>query len=1402
MNRTTQKGKRRSVCLINTPTLFKRPLSRSMAGGLGFDSSTSMILPPLDLAMAASTLRLKGYRVGLIDADPLRLDDEAVITLLKEGGFSSVLASVSLPTLENDCLFISNLRGLVDKVVVKTLIRDEMLLNEILDRSGADFVIHGECDLNVDRIIEGETMAGAARKRAGKLVMRNSRPIKNLDDLPMPAWDLLPLETYCYPLLGAGVMTMQTSRGCPFPCAYYCPYPLVEGRVWRHQSAERIYREIDGLVKQTDIRKILFRDATFTFNRDRILALCDLIIKHSPDITWWCETRVDRLDDEMLRSMKRAGCAGMNVGVETGDEKVMQSQAKRGLTAEKLTHLKSTAESLGLKLHFLLSMGFPNETKRSFVDTYDLIRKFRPQSLGITIMTPYPGTPLYKEAKEKGWIESRDWADYGGHQFVMRTDNLSRDDLRQGLKFLQMGSGLVHDSYAGAEPRALEEKGRRIYTSLLTWAFDLGPLQNQLRQREHRDGGRGSEIVRRTKDFTMSIVIPTYNRKEQLIQCLMKLSGQDIDPSLFEVIVVDDGSTDGTGQAISLLHLSFAMRYLRQNKSGPASARNTGIRNAKNDIVTFIGDDILVTPEFVSEHLRAHTDHADETAAILGHIDWPSNMTVTPFMKFITGPKGLQFCFPDIADRQNVPCGYFYTSNISVKRSFLLREGGLFDTGFQYAAYEDTDLGRRLARLGLRIIYHPEALAYHDHHMSLKSFIRREERVGEMKVLLDQRHPELAYNQQALKSMLANAKSADEIERSGLLDTIEELEHCLRRHLRVLKENGINLEDTFIREILNPAYSFICRQARSSGLAKRMNVVCQGSEPPTHESKEMVSIIIPVFNKLKFTKQCIEAIRANTSYGPYEIIVIDNNSTDGTREFLETLTMSSGNVSVISNDENAGFARACNQGAKAAKGPYLLFLNNDTIAQKGWLGNLKKAVDRYPDVAVAGSKLLYPDNRVQHAGVVFGENKIGYHLYNGMHHDHPAVNREREFNAVTGACMLVRRDVFFEARMFDEAYTNGFEDIDLCVKIRKRGYRILYTPESVLYHFEGQTEGRYRLDPENIKLFLARWGNVIERDDHIKTAEDGFRVEYLPGSVIRIVRDADPAKVARLISEARQYQKQCNYARAFETCEEVFRLEDRNPESLKIMAEVCETMGRLGDAERYRHSLVSLEASPQNLGSLGILRKRLKKFREAAENLETAIAASSGPERYELEINLADCYTSLGQSDVALAQYEAAMEKNHKDERPYIGMGVIESQRGHIDEALKFFSAARELNPRSSRALSGIGLVEMSRGNREEAREYFQEALDKNPEDTTSLSLLIQVSYELERLEVAVEYIEKYLELHPADTDVLYKHAEICFKLKKFDMANESLQKILIFEPQRQEAIALKKVLTCDLKHQ
>ncbi|HBV97887.1 MAG TPA: hypothetical protein DEF36_12690 [Desulfotomaculum sp.] len=248
--------------------------------------------------------------------------------------------------------------------------------------------------------------------------------------------------------------------------------------------------------------------------------------------------------------------------------------------------------------------------------------------------------------------------------------------------------------------------------------------------------------------------------------------------------------------------------------------------------------------------------------------------------------------------------------------------------------------------------------------------------------------------------------------------------------------------------------------------------------------KYTASIVIPVFNRAEYTRNCIASLQ-NTLPDGTEVIIVDNGSTDETGPYLSTLPPG---FRVITNRVNTGFARACNQGARLAQSRYLVFLNNDTLALPNWLEEMVITAEKDHSIAVVGSRLLYPNGTLQHAGIIMAQSRqdplIALHAFYKMPGDLPEANVPRDYQAVTGACMLVKREIFFEVGGFGEEYINGYEDVDLCLKVRQTGRRVVYCPTSVLYHYESVSEGRHSHIRHNSALLHKHWLGRIQPEYH------------------------------------------------------------------------------------------------------------------------------------------------------------------------------------------------------------------------------------------------------------------------------------------------------------------------------
>jgi glycosyltransferase involved in cell wall biosynthesis len=244
----------------------------------------------------------------------------------------------------------------------------------------------------------------------------------------------------------------------------------------------------------------------------------------------------------------------------------------------------------------------------------------------------------------------------------------------------------------------------------------------------------------------LSIIMPCYNRAHDLERVLRAYDIQNADRN-FEIIAVDDASTDETYKLLtSYCPSHYTLRIARQERNqGQGAARNRAIPLVNSPLVLFVGDDISPEPDFVQRHLEAHYCYPEPEVTILGHISWPLDLPKNTLMEHIDGRGAQQFSYFYFKDGQEYDFRHFYTSNLSLKTTFLKQVSPpWFDPIFTRYGFEDAELGYRLARLGLRIIYTAKPKAYHYHYHTIWSFSKRQYNSGLMACVLADKHPELA----------------------------------------------------------------------------------------------------------------------------------------------------------------------------------------------------------------------------------------------------------------------------------------------------------------------------------------------------------------------------------------------------------------------------------------------------------------------------------------------------------------------------------------------------------------------------------------------------------------------------------------------------------------------------------
>jgi radical SAM superfamily enzyme YgiQ (UPF0313 family) len=469
-------------------------VKRDLAGGMGVADPSPrtrfghdrryITMPNLSLLYSAGVLERDGYEVTFVDAQSDDLDKAQVVARVRQQQPEVVVQLLNLPSLYGDLEILKAIREAGTRTVAVGTVTIP-LFETIANSEAADAIIRGDPELMLPFLMHafGETAEAPERfeKLYGVWSNRHISHIEDLDQLPPLPYHLLDFNKYWYFPFGVGVpyASIFASRGCSYHC-YYCPYPMGFGSRIVHRDPIRVVDEIEDLYRNRGIRAVLFRDQVFTMDRDRTLHLCAEIIRRGLKISWVVETRLDKVDEALLRKMKEAGCVRMHFGIESGDPELFDKVGKDGAKGmlEQFFLNYQTVEKVGIAAHMFVLVGLLGETWESIHKTIDTVRRMKPLTLQAAVVTPYPGTGLYDQAKRKGLLTTEDLSQYSGFIPVSRTEKMSADDL---LKARQM---IVH-----AHRRAVFwKKQRRLATLTIRYARD-GSLWSRLK-RKYRNRAR------------------------------------------------------------------------------------------------------------------------------------------------------------------------------------------------------------------------------------------------------------------------------------------------------------------------------------------------------------------------------------------------------------------------------------------------------------------------------------------------------------------------------------------------------------------------------------------------------------------------------------------------------------------------------------------------------------------------------------------------------------------------------------------------------------------------------------------------------------------------------------------------------------------------------------------------
>ena len=399
-----------------------------------------VIAPPLGIAYMAGVLQENNIDVEILDASAEDMDFKDVEKELLKRKPDLVALTALTPTIG---------RALETAQVVKETLPDSIVVMggyhptfnfiETLEDENVDIVIRGEGEyimLNLVQALENQSSLHDVKgivfedKNSKEIVVNPEAPlIQDLDELPFPALNLLPMKKYRLLDMDTHMTTMITTRGCPMQCSF-CSSAAMHGKKIRERSVENIVDEIEYLKTNYDIDTIAFMDDTFTLKKRKVMAICDEILKRNIEIMWGCTSRVDTLDEKLLKKMKEAGCITIFIGVESEDQQQLDNMCKN-TTIAKIENAFKIAHKLKIRTIASVALGMPGDTKEIMNKTVKFVHKLKPNYAIYSLATPYPGTRFYKEAFEKNLIKIKDWSKYTLITPILETIDCSLNDMRK-----------------------------------------------------------------------------------------------------------------------------------------------------------------------------------------------------------------------------------------------------------------------------------------------------------------------------------------------------------------------------------------------------------------------------------------------------------------------------------------------------------------------------------------------------------------------------------------------------------------------------------------------------------------------------------------------------------------------------------------------------------------------------------------------------------------------------------------------------------------------------------------------------------------------------------------------------------------------------------------------------------
>ncbi len=861
----------------------------------------------------------------------------------------------------------------------------------------------------------------------------------------------------------------------------------------------------------------------------------------------------------------------------------------------------------------------------------------------------------------------------------------------------------------GTEREEFEANDNEVENAWVNWSVGLGKNTGE-KSAEAAD----DELPVSTQPL-VSVCIVHHNRRSYLEQALASIESQDY--RNFEVVLVDDGSdvTEAI-QYLEEIEPKFKRRgwkIVRQENKYLGAARNTAARHAKGDFILFMDDDNIAKPEEISTFVKAAAESKSDILTCITDVfsgDHPPE----------TGQRNKRWLHLGPALSVGVFKNCFGDANAFIRRKTFEAVGGFTE---EYGiTHEDWEFFAKAALAGARLEVLPEALfwyrasvgsmvhstnTYANTMRSLRPYLQAVPQ--SLRPLL---HLGLGLNMHRVSSgaLLHQDEVVELVSASRTLFDLQQYEHgvmvmyaALNLALKtdktslaeeitavlrkpnfkaILAKNGISLDK------LLESFSFDLKPGSSATLTFRagesgpVSVPSGVSKPASSGDGKLTSIVILTYNQLEYTKLTLDSIRRHTK-APYEIIVVDNASSDGTVEYLKTQK----DILLIANESNAGFPAGCNQGIERSKGHYVLLLNNDVVVTDEWLNGLIECAESSPLVGIVGPM----SNRV--SGLQL-ERNVGYTRLSRLQDyakKYRTKNRRKWFESprVAGLCMLIKREVIHKIGGLDPAFGLGnCEDDDYCLRAAHAGFKVAIASDVFIHHFGSKSFAKDGWEKykdfirTNELIFKDKWGIAP-----LEWWREGKPVSKDPPLHVRLSLDSSEGSISGNSSVLELRAGAQDILGANGAVAGLKENGDLRGDELDLTSERIDALyadarslainGNTEESIRMFEDLLKIRPDHSGaLNDLGALyfQKGLKG--KAAQHFRDSINAN--PMNIEAMRNLGDLYLEAGQVEEAMKTFKDVLAVKPNDRETMQKIGYVCSILGRTEDAMLFYSKAEQ----------------------------------------------------------------------------------------------------------------------------